>query len=389
MPEKYERKNVNPIEIENIKHGVYIQIEKNENIPLLIENLSQKGIKYTSRVITDNIIEEILGETDHAEITVPFSLPHLATFGEGDLLILCHEENEQEIVYAGNGLGLRMRRAGKKLKKGCVSFKNPAFEYSLNQIILKNATDAQKADSVKICIPDELINKPGHCELISKEKVAAEIDIDSVSTVSSSSFVSPYKDGIAQVICAAAGSIAEGTPSDEIKMTHLIDCPLNTDPAALIAHIMGIYRAEAELCIYSSDNKIRIASSNEKSVSCSISVSPQSAKGGFGEGSLWLVSPQNQNNEPCFENIRKTFSYMTELIASGHTIRACALDTEGISVEDMFSANGSEAKKEQSANIGSFLVLTNAELIPADGIITEKIGAVGMEESVNSDENMC
>lgn len=366
----------------SIKEGVYIQVERNDGLCSFIDALREKDIKFGARVIEHNIIETVIGECDNAEINVPSSLPSLAAFGEGDLLILCCAELEQNIVSVGNAHGLRMRRAGRKLKKGGIIFKSPMFGFSVGADFLRSITD--RSMFVTICpeLGDDLLEGKAKCrfEMITRkprngdfeESHSHEGGREDVSVMSvCGDMTSPFESGIAQAVISAAGAVALGASPRKIRQKNIIRYPAQADPSALVAHILGIYRAETELCLLSRDNVLKVTFDVEKAESRSISVAAKRQTGGFGEGSLWIVSPEEKGGKICFENIRRIFIYMKDLIASGHVIRACALDTDG------FSGSEGESKKTP---VGSFLVLTRAELIPSEGINTERVGSVGIDE---------
>ncbi|MBQ8208513.1 MAG: hypothetical protein IJZ89_07260 [Clostridia bacterium] len=373
----------------SIKEGIYIQIEKHEELSEFLDALRKEKIKFSARIVRNNIIEEIAADTNHAEIAVPFSIPELAAFGEGDLLLLCPDSFEKDIVYMGNLLSLRMRRAGRKLKKGDLIFKNPVFESVIHASFIRGITDIKPVEAVNVSIGKELIDGKADCrfEMISMKPrnddfeaaVSHDGGRDDISLIcAASDMSSPYENGIAQVVCSAAGAIAAGASIEDIKLKNVIRYPLNSDPSLLTAHILGIYRAETELCLSARESELAILADIAKPESRSLSLAQKKATGGFGEGALWLVSPETKNDKLCFENIRRTFSYMTELISGGHAIRACALDTEGFSGEE--SLAGAEQSKRGKTAVGSFLVLTRAELIPSEGVLTERIGAIGISD---------
>ena len=352
-----------------IKDGVYIQIEKNDASEGFIDVLRAEKIEFSASRVRGSIIEAIMADADRAEITVPYSLPTLASFGDGDMLILCRAEQEQRIVQLGLQHSLRMRHAGRRLKKGGIRFKNPLFEYGFSALFLRTLTAPKRSpqgdELLSVCIDRDTLCGKSDCRF---DTVSSECERENTAIISaSSSMSSPFESGIHQIVCAYAGAVALGASIGDIRLKSVIRYPADSDPAVLIAHILGMYRAETELCVSSADNELKWSSDLSEPVSRTVAVSDKGFAGGVGEGSLWIVSPEEKDGEICFENIRRSFAYMTALISEGHVIRACALDSDGFG----------ESEERYSVPIGSFLVLTRAELVPSDGVKTEKVGEVG------------
>lgn len=344
------------------KQGVYIQIEKSPLFPDLISVLQNHMIDFSSKVIKHNVIEEILEEGVHGEISAPFSLITLADFGEGDLLLLCNEKDESMVAYIGTQMGLRMRRAGRKLKKGNLRFITPSFTYELSGDFLRRLTAMKITEAVNVNVKNEESLLP-ECVLEKVEKLT-EDEIGGHSLFSAKSeFRSPYIDGIAQVVASAASAVAAGSPISHIKLKSIVNYPISEDYSPLVANILGICRAETELCLFSHKAELNIEA-NISADSRTLAIGKKTDQIPVDTGELWIVSPDHASKRICFESIRRTFAYMTALLSSGNAIRACYADGD----------------ERCSDSIGSFLVLSKIPLAPAEGVLTEKIGMVGMEQ---------
>ncbi len=355
----------------DIKEGIYVQIKNNGELTSFIDELLEKGISFNGWIIDENLLATVLSDTKSAEITVPGMLSEIATYGCGDILLLCRKKDEMNMVSCGMERGLQMRRAGIKNKKGKFLFKSKAMTTAVEGDFLMNFAQAKVFSPVKLKVGEEELSGNVNCKLM---ELSYEKSFESLSIVCASSDMSaPYRSGISQVLCAVAGEIALGASIEDIKIKTVISCPKNTDPSQIFSHILGIYRAEIELCLSSRDNELHVSDDVEKRRSVSVALGGAKAKGTFGEGRLFAVSPEENDGEICFANVRKTFSYVSALIESGHVIRACALDSEGLT-------DSAEEKKTFAA--GSFLILTDAELSGCGGVSVSLVGMVGEENAL-------
>ncbi len=349
-------------ESKKIKQGVYVQIEKSPLFLDFLSALKDHRIDFSKKVIKHNVIEEIISDGIHCEIAVPFFLPSLADFGDGDLLILCNEKDENKVAHIGVQMGLRMRRAGRKLKKGNVKFTAPNLTYELRGDFLRRLTTCEITEAVNVNIKNEKDGLP-KCLL---ETVERHCDGDNNAPAifsAKSEFCAPYTEGIAQVVAAAASAIATGSPISHIKLKSIVNYQISEDYSPLVANILGICRAETELCLLSHKAELNIKA-GALAESRTFAIGKKSNQTPVNGGELWIVSPDHASKKICFESIRRTFAYMTELISSGYAIRACYADGDG----------------QDRNSIGSFMVLTKVPLAPIDGVLTEKIGMVGMEQ---------
>ena len=382
-----------PSEKVNIPKGDYVQVAKADGFTEIIKALRKDIPELMAKKVKNNIVEEILSDADHAEIYVPYSLPTAASFGKDDLLLLCKEKHTKELCNKISSFGLRYRLAGKKNKKGNLIFSGYNSPIKLHPSLIRSLTQIRRNELVKANISNELANGDPDCsfEMLTLHQWNTDSepivghngnrnDI-SITSVKSNITPSPYQSGIAQIICAAASAIAAGSSAENIKLTNVIRFPASSDPSILLAHLLGIYRAEIELCTSERESRLEISEGISKPESKTIAVSPKKALAKSETGSLWLVSPELEQENICFENIRRTFSYMTELEAKGLAARICALDANGIGSDDGVSFDVGASPKAKKKNIGAFLVLTNAELIGATGITTEKIGVIDISES--------
>lgn len=351
-----------------IKEGVYIQIKNEGEVASFIESLIMSDTVFNGLVIDDNLLLTVLSDTKSAELTLPDTLPQMATYGKGDILLLCREKDEMSIVHMGMEKNLHMRRAGKKNKKGKIVFRGQDKIIPIDGDFLLKFARSNVLTPVTVNVSEDMLSKKENCTL---NELVSESE-SSISTIcSSSDMVSPYRSGIAQILSAAASQIALGTSTQDISMKTVISCSKNTDPAKIFAHILGIYRAENELCIVSRGNELHVSADTENEKSVSISLAKSCAKASFGEGKLFVISPEEKDGKICFANVRKTFSYVSSLIESGHVIRACALDSKGLS----------DNADEKAVSPGSFLILTNAELLCCEGVNVTDVGMIGDENA--------
>ena len=354
-----------------IKEGVYIQIKNEGDVFSFIDDLMKKGIIFNGWMIDDDLILTVLSDTRSAELTVPDMLPEMATYGRGDILLLCREKDEMAIVHMGMERELKMRRAGKKRKKGKILFKCKEKTTAIDANFLLKFAKANVLSPVSLNISDEVLSGKPSCKL---NELSCDGYVNSLSAICASSDMSaPYRSGISQVLCAAAGQIALGSSIEDIRLKTVVFCPKDTAAAKIFAHILGIYRAEAELCLSSHQNELHVSDDIRRENSFSIALAKTRSEGTFGEGSLFVISPEEKDGKICFANVRKAFSYVTALLESGHVIRACALDSEGLS-------DSTDEKKTFSA--GSFLILTNAELLCCEGVTVTYVGVVGNENTL-------
>ncbi len=353
-----------------IKEGIYIQIKNDGDISSFIDELIKEGIGFNGWLIEDNLLSAVLSDTEGAELTVPDMLAEMATYGKGDILLLCRERDEMAIVHIGMEMSLKMRRAGRKNKKGKIILRSKTLTTAIDGAFLLKFTKAKALSPVQLNVSEDVLSGAFHCHL---NELSYEGSIDSLSAICASSDMSaPYRSGISQVICAAAGAIALGASIEDIRLKTVTFCPKDTDPAKIFAHILGIYRAETELCLSSLRNELHVSNTIEKASSVSIALSNQRVKGSFGEGNLFVISPEEKDGKICFESIRRTFSYASSLLESGHAMRVCPLDSDGLSYC---------ADEKKTFSEGSFLVLTNANLLGCEGVSVTEVGVVGEENA--------
>ncbi|MBQ8005740.1 MAG: hypothetical protein IJ303_05470, partial [Clostridia bacterium] len=117
-----------------IEKGDYIQIENSESLRDILSHLKEDGVSFKSSVIRKNIIEEILSHGRHCDIHVPYSLPHAACMGRGDILLLCKERHSQKICSALAENGISFKLAGRKKTKG-----NLTFFGNINKLTLRSS----------------------------------------------------------------------------------------------------------------------------------------------------------------------------------------------------------------------------------------------------------
>ena len=379
------------IEGPRLKTGVYLQIARSDSFEELIKAMrADRSLKFSARIVENNIIEEIIADSESAIIYVPESMAAMATFGEGDLLICCPKKQEAAIAEMITSGGMRFRRAGKKLKHGKIKFACPSFTPELNAALIRNLLSFEQRELVSIDISDEMIKAAPNCKFemirtIPKKHRLETIesydgDRGDIAIISAKSCfeTSPYMSGIAQTVCAAASAIAASDSPEDIRLTNCISFPKRCSPSVLAAHLLGIYRAEIELFFSAMENHLEISPEINKAVSRTLAIAKRSNTRATDSGSLWLVSPDMGTDEISFESIRKTFSYISEFRSKNIPARICALDCDGIGGFDGFG-DISESLQGKNVGIGAFLVLTDAELLPANGILTEKIGAVSFE----------
>ena len=351
-----------------IKRGYYIQIKNSEAIADFLSELHKSGIEFCGWKIENDLLSTILSDTASAEITVSFALPEMATYGKGDILILCREKDEMEIVRMGMERELLMRRAGIKNKKGKILLKASNRIYAFEGEFLRKFAFAEVLTPVNLKIFEDVLCGDVGCAL---KELSYEGEIGNLSVACAESDMSaPYRSGISQVLCAAASQIALGASIEDIRLKTVVSCPRDIDPAMIFAHILGIYRAEIELCLSSHGNELHISDDFQKISSLTVAHSNTNAKGTTGGGNLFVLSPCDADGRICFGNVRRTFDYVSSLIRSGHVIRACALDPNGL--KDSSDENNTLAA-------GSFLILTDAELCACDGVSVTSVGVIGTE----------
>ncbi|MEE0968232.1 MAG: hypothetical protein U0M06_02525 [Clostridia bacterium] len=357
-----------------IKRGIYIQVEKSESFAELISALRKiNNLKFNTSIVENNIVEHLISITDGGSIFAPESFANLMNFGKGDLVICCPSKSENSVVKALMQMNLRFRKAGTISKNGNIKFVSPYGSFSLHHIHLKSIMSSRYGQLVSVDVskdiaesdPAFIFEDVTPCETVEDEAPITHDCYISAASVKSDPNVSPYKSGMSQIISAATAAIASGERRDSISLSTEIKYRKSDSPSSLLAHLLGIYRAQIELCASSYNDRIKICEDIDSPISRTCTVIKIRSANAEGK-SVFIVRPECDKNFPEFKNIRKTFSYVEELLQSDRTSSALPLNEKN---SELLGADLSSKCSE----VGAFVIYTNAELLPADGVITEKI----------------
>ncbi len=360
-----------------IKNGVFIQIARSEKLPLLLWVLKKNGItSFNAGIVEDNIVEYIVSKTESGTVFFSDSLGALSTFGDRDLVICCPNELEGSICRTCTELGLMFRRAGTKADKGKLYFVSPNRTLEIDPLLLRQLSHFENNKIEKVNISKTLISAISDVffenvtdaslhedtELLLKEKNHGVISLRSDFGGS------PYRSGIEQIICAASALIASGVSREELFCTVDICYPnsIGAEKDKLTALILGIYRAATELCICPVNNHLNISAEVSTPVSRVLALKKAPAEKQGNSSRNWLLFAETDSGELSFENIRKTFSYVSELLSRvpGATARIARKNDSSVPEKVSNAINDVPC---------AFIINCNAELFAAEGIAVSEI----------------
>ncbi len=191
---------------------------------LLKELRKGAGFSFSARYTEHNIIEEITEENGSAELFLPIPLPAFATFNGGLLISLKEKFTEKLCAFIAEK-GYTPQIVGKKRKKGKLSLASPFL-------------------STPVCIEPSLI-----CELTNIKS----IEIVSVNMMGTSAR-DYYDRGITAVTNTVRDALESGIEKKDIIIKNTVKLPKNESPALTLAFILGLYRAQIELCVCDIDS---------------------------------------------------------------------------------------------------------------------------------------
>ncbi len=369
---------------QHIKSGVFIEVAKNDNLPGLINRLrSIPKLKFKASIIENNVIEAIALSTLGGTIYFYDSMAAMATFGRGDLLICCDQKHEMQVCQTIAESGMRFRKAGLKTNGGKIKFESPYFVTELQGGLIADFAIPKRRDMIYAHISESVNSNEPECifeEVSATDSAECEL---SISSVKSNFKASPYLNGIVQTICAMGAAIVSSDQQEKAKLSHIVRFNAKDEPSVLLSHLLGLYRGAIELCAPLHNSSLHISANISECESKTVVISKKQRGVGINQGNLWLVYPDMPKGAIDFANIRNTFAYINEFKNSKAKSRISALDCGG-----MGNADVDVIEKTKNIGFGAFLVLTDALLVPAKGVLCEQIGIVTPHSEGEKSENI-
>ncbi len=194
---------------------------------------------------------------------------------------------------------------------------------------------------------------------------------------------SPFWASMHSVLQSISDCVAQGADYQQVCLSANIQQPHTASYAnQTLEGLLGIYRAQMELCVTDCDSAIGYDSTSKFSVTvCAAAPLPHCDKqGDAAPSTLYLLSPKTQDNGlPCFEELRRMWNYVSRLVREGKVSSARAVAFEGINatIPQVIGKDQSfcpyetfEAGQSTVAEHGAILVLSSSQI---DGIA---LGAV-------------
>lgn len=145
---------------------------------------------------------------------------------------------------------------------------------------------------------------------------------------------SPFWASMHATLQSISDCVAQGADYQQVCLSTNIQQPHNTSYAnQILESLLGIYRAQMELCVTDCDSTVGCDNSSEFSITvCAAAPLPQHSKQEqVPQSTLYLLKPKTQDNGlPCFEELRRMWNYISELVKDGKIISARAVTFEGI-----------------------------------------------------------
>lgn len=210
----------------NIKDGsyIFISVSPEQAETLLTEMRTDTALKFSAKMIEHNMIEEVASEGP-AEIHLSAPIPAFASF-MGGLLIAVKDKNIGAICALSAEKGYPAYPIGRKLKKGKLSLFSPflPMPISIEPALIRELTNIENREVISVNLAG---NK------------AREF----------------YDRGITAVRDATLGAREAG---ENVLIKNTVRFPIDSAPSDILALILGIYRAQIELCVCDTDSVFEI-----------------------------------------------------------------------------------------------------------------------------------
>ena len=145
---------------------------------------------------------------------------------------------------------------------------------------------------------------------------------------------SPFWAAMNAALQSISDCVAQGADYQQVCLSSNIQQPSNTSYAnQILEGLLGIYRAQMELCITDCDSTVGSDTASDFSITvCAAAPLPQHTnQAPASTSTLYLLNPKTQDNGlPCFEELRRMWNYVSELVKDGKVISARAVTFDGI-----------------------------------------------------------
>ncbi len=186
---------------------------------------------------------------------------------------------------------------------------------------------------------------------------------------------SPFWASMHAALQAVSDCVAQGADYRQVCLSANIQHPHNTSYAnQVLESLLGIYRAQMELCITDRDSTICCNNSSEFSVTvCAAApLPPHAEQEQAAPSTLYLLSPKTRENGlPCFEELRRMWNYVSRLVREGKVISARAVAFEGINAtipqvigqdQSLCPCDVSDIEQSALAEHGAILLLSSSQI---------------------------
>ena len=247
----------------------------------------------------------MLTDCKHAELYVSDltdSLRAVPTFACDELsLIKC---SEKDAITLGNIVASRgdfFKIIGRENKKGKFRFTAGQMSLAIDASLMMSFAHRYIGKTAEVIIPE----------------CAGNADINSpkngLFTINPTN--SPFNAGEKLIITAAAYGIAHGISCEDVSVSCQIKLPTEFGAEKNVSLLLGIYRAEIELCIMSRGDFIRISDAFSSCDVLAVTTAGKNRQPKEAQGGLFVISPSSDD----YESIRRCFDYILKFRASGHT----------------------------------------------------------------------
>lgn len=298
----------------------------------------------------ESFFDSVLTDCKHAELYVSDltdSLRTLPTFGGGGLSVaLCSENDAAFVGNIAASRGAFFKIIGRKNKKG-------KFRFTAGQTSLAIDADLMAGLSHRRInsVTDVVISESAECAGVSSPQSGVFVADPTKS---------PFAAGEKLIIAAAAHAVACGIRPEDALISCKIALPTEFGAENTVSLLLGIYRAEIELCVMSRGDSVRIS---DAVTSCSALAAVTAGSGAAkkAHGGLFIISPTQ--NGYGYEGIRRCLDYILKFRASGHTSAIYEISCPDEAI------NAFPFARDEIIHAGSgFAVAADCIPMPAEGV---------------------
>ncbi len=304
--------------------------EGDETVLELVADATGAGTVKCAQKIENGLLETLLTFSAGLDINVYrtdgmiYPLAEICTGYAGAWLVRIAPSDLYTLQMAGAGRAVSVSPVATVKKGKAINFSFPGGTYRINSdfifevLVSVQDESACTAEPAPICTPvfdDARYKESGDGYYLSDDFATG----------------SAYYDASAAVVSAVSKAVADGFDLSQIRLTNLITYDENHAsgklPLKLVSHTLGLYRAQAELCLPDAGSALEVGDANRLTVIALPEGKREESR--VARGTVYLATPSlSSEGFPSYGELRSIFRFVSGAVTTGKC-KAEAIDARG------------------------------------------------------------